>query len=367
MNKLSVEILQEKSNIKYNGDYTIVGNYETNDSPLYIKHNICGNVSLTTPSTHLRNKGGCNFCFKNVKQTKEIFQENSNLIHNNEYLIIGDYINSDYKTEIKHLICGNIFYQSYDKHINSKQRCSYCYNTTGKLNKKLLQEKSNLKYNKEYTINGDYINNYTKIEITHTVCGNTYYQIPNNHLKRKCFFCYGTPLKTNEQFQKESDLIHNNGYKLIGDYINCKEKVKLLHLKCNRIFEQIAMVHLNGSVCSHCSMSKGETAIKNYLEKNNLNYELQKGFNDCKYIKTLRFDFYLPKFNLCIEFNGKQHYESIDFFGGDDGLKSNILRDECKKNYCISNNINYLIIKYDDYNNIDLLINEKIKIINEKI
>ena len=104
MNKLSVEILQEKSNIKYNGDYTIVGNYETHDNPLYIKHNICGNISLTTPSSHLCNKGGCNFCFKNVKKTKEIFQENSNLIHNNEYLIIGDYVNTDYKTEIKQIL-----------------------------------------------------------------------------------------------------------------------------------------------------------------------------------------------------------------------------------------------------------------------
>ena len=30
--------------------------------------------------------------------------------------------------------------------------------------------------------------------------------------------------------------------------------------------------------------------------------------------------FYLPSFNLLIEYNGIQHYEPVDFFGGEEQL-----------------------------------------------
>ena len=45
------------------------------------------------------------------------------------------------------------------------------------------------------------------------------------------------------------------------------------------------------------------------LEFLNIKYEEQKTFEGLKYIGKLRFDFYLPDYNLCIEFQGKQHYE----------------------------------------------------------
>ena len=32
-------------------------------------------------------------------------------------------------------------------------------------------------------------------------------------------------------------------------------------------------------------------------------------------------DFYLPKYNLFIEYNGKQHYEPIEYFGGQQYLE----------------------------------------------
>lgn len=63
---------------------------------------------------------------------------------------------------------------------------------------------------------------------------------------------------------------------------------------------------------------------------------------------------------MCIEYNGIQHYKSVKFFGGDDGLKITKKRDNIKKQYCKNNNINYKIISYKD--NIK---NKIIKIINE--
>jgi hypothetical protein len=84
------------------------------------------------------------------------------------------------------------------------------------------------------------------------------------------------------------------------------------------------------------------------LIENNIKFKPQKSFPDCKYKYPLRFDFYLPEYNSCVEFNGLQHYEPIDFFGGDDGFKLSQIRDKIKKEYCDNNNIPLIIIRYDE-------------------
>ncbi len=45
-------------------------------------------------------------------------------------------------------------------------------------------------------------------------------------------------------------------------------------------------------------------------------------------------DIYLPKFNLAIEYMGKQHYEPVEYFGGQKGFEDTIKRDERKKDIC---------------------------------
>ena len=61
-----------------------------------------------------------------------------------------------------------------------------------------------------------------------------------------------------------------------------------------------------------------------------------------------RFDFYIPVINTIIEYNGIQHYEPIEFFGGEVGYDILIKNDLIKRKYCEANGINYEIIKYDE-------------------
>ena len=35
-----------------------------------------------------------------------------------------------------------------------------------------------------------------------------------------------------------------------------------------------------------------------------------------------RYDFFLPDYNLLIEFHGKQHYEPVEIFGGEEEFKN---------------------------------------------
>ena len=99
--------------------------------------------------------------------------------------------------------------------------------------------------------------------------------------------------------------------------------------------------------------------IYDYLTKNDVKFEREKRFDDCFYEKKLPFDFYLPEQNICIEFDGIQHFKVIDYFGGKEEFDRIKKRDGIKTQYCKDKNIKLVRIKYT--NNIIDVLNEKIK------
>lgn len=125
-------------------------------------------------------------------------------------------------------------------------------------------------------------------------------------------------------------------------------KVKIKCIK-HGYFYQSPKSHINQSQgCPLCRSSKGEIKILNYLDKNNIKCCPQYKFKDCKNIKPLPFDFYLPDHNILIEFDGEQHYFSIDFFGGEENFSYIKNNDKIKTDYCFNNNIKLIRIKYTD-------------------
>ena len=84
------------------------------------------------------------------------------------------------------------------------------------------------------------------------------------------------------------------------------------------------------------------------MEKNNIKYVCEKKFENCKDISLLKFDFYLSEYNLCIEYDGIQHFKSVKRFGGLEELKNVQQRDKIKTEYCKNNNIQLIRIKYDE-------------------
>lgn len=106
--------------------------------------------------------------------------------------------------------------------------------------------------------------------------------------------------------------------------------------------------------CGCLYKSKGEMYIENLLTENNIIYETQKRFKNCKNKRSLPFDFYLPKYNLCIEYQGEQHYQPVKFWGGKERFEIYQQNDKIKKQYCIDNNICLLCLPYT-------LTNEEIK------
>lgn len=107
------------------------------------------------------------------------------------------------------------------------------------------------------------------------------------------------------------------------------------------------------SSCGH-ERSKGEQKIRSILLSENINFVQEKCFKDCINQKTngqLRFDFYLPDYNCCIEFDGIQHFKDVGW--KEEHLEDTQYRDKIKNKYCNEHNIILIRIPYFDYSIID--------------
>ena len=106
--------------------------------------------------------------------------------------------------------------------------------------------------------------------------------------------------------------------------------------------------------------SHGERIITETLNSLNVYYKREMSFETCRSLKNrpLRFDFYIPDYNVCIEFDGEQHYREHKVWGYEKFVKTQ-LTDNKKTEYCLNNNIHLIRIKYDEK-----LEDIKVKIIN---
>ena len=156
--------------------------------------------------------------------------------------------------------------------------------------------------------------------------------------------------------------LNNNIWLNPDEYINEHEKnLKIQCGSCGKIYvTRMSMYkYINTGKCPVCGQkrSRAEYKIATFLEKNNVNFIQEKYFKDCKDKQALLFDFYLPDYNLCVEFDGQQHFEPK--FGIDNFVITK-LHDAMKNQYCKWNNIDLLRIPYWEGNYIEQIISKKI-------
>lgn len=152
----------------------------------------------------------------------------------------------------------------------------------------------------------------------------------------------------------------NPDLEIISEYKGMEYDVTVRCKKCGYVWTLNATsLKLNGTRCKKCSYTyKGEDRIIEILQELDICFIHQYKFEDCKDKKCLPFDFYLPDYNLCIEFDGEQHYKPK--FGEENFIKTQA-HDKIKNEYCESHNIDLLRIPYWDGSNTDKIIKEKIK------
>lgn len=162
----------------------------------------------------------------------------------------------------------------------------------------------------------------------------------------KCKLDRISKLKTKSCKQYYSECKENSIDIPIEYYISDSTPIK--H-KCSKghIYSQTPSNHLRGQGCPICNESHGERFIKNYLDTKHIKYIPQKTFKDLKDKKLLSYDFYLPKYNVLIEYQGKQHYESVSFNGKDyTDLEKQQHHDKMKREYAKKNGYKLLELHY---------------------
>jgi len=299
------------------------------------------------------------------------FIEKANKMHNNFYLYNKVYyINARSKVIITCPIHGDFEQLPYN-HLMGKgcNKCSIDRNKekfTKKLDEFIIQ--SNIVHDSKYSyVNSKYVNDSFKIEILCPKHG-AFYQTPNKHLRGQgCPSCKTNKTKeTNirkysEIFPNKSSDLHNNFYDYSKSrYINSKTPVDIVCPK-HGVFKQIPANHLNGKGCPKCRQSMGENMIERFLIKNNIKYETQKKFKDCRNILPLSFDFWLPDSNILIEYDGIQHFIPLGYMRGEGKLEYTIKCDSIKNEYCKNKNIRLIRITYKDFKKIDDILSNVLK------
>lgn len=163
-----------------------------------------------------------------------------------------------------------------------------------------------------------------------------------------------------EQFE-EVIKISNPDIEVISEYKGYENDITVKCKKCGYIWTLNAYsLKSNGTRCKKCSYTyKGEDEVIKVLDGLSCNYIQQYKFENCKDKRCLPFDFYLPDYNMCIEYDGQQHYEPRF---GEGNFNKTKLHDEIKNKYCKDNNINLLRIPYWELSNIKNIIKDELNI-----
>lgn len=274
-----------------------------------------------------------------IKRVKEI---NSNII------VLGVYVNA--RTPILHKCkIDGYEWMSRPDHILRSKGCPKCAGNNKKSHEGYVCEL--LLINPNIKVVDSYINALTPITHKCSIHNIEWEARPNDILGGKgCPACGieksgNSRLKTHTQYIEELKLANKNII-VIENYKGANTPI--LHKCLVDGCEWYATPHniLCGTGCPRCNESKGERAIRKWLIEYGIKYDSQKRFGDCCDKIPLPFDFYLPDYNCCIEYDGIQHFQPIDCFGGQESLEYTRLHDRIKTEYCQNNNIRLLRISY---------------------
>ena len=295
---------------------------------------------------------------KEDKMNKEVFDEKlKNKFSGENYIVLHYGNNSSENSVLQCLDCGRRIevntgelFRSRRKHICSK--CHYKRLDT-KSNEDIISKRLLLKGHENFSF-------FMKERkgIRHNMvsficgkCGHLNEKEVANFLKQKyeCSFCEGTKeSKDTDIFISQLKERHGENLSLISEYHNANTNITIRCNCCGFIRQVKPNAILASGYCPKCGKkaSKGEQRIKKFLDNANIKFESQKYFSDWK-IGIHYFDFYIPDYNLVLEYHGRQHYEFVSHFHGtEENFQYRLLKDKIKKETALSQNLNYVSISY---------------------
>lgn len=300
-------------------------------------------------------------------------------------LLDEEYKNNSTKLNLQ-CKCGNYFAVDFNTFKKGQQQCKTCgmklrgekrRNQIGSKHEYYSIEKVTKiinAYSDVELLSNEYKGCFDKLEFK-CGCGKLFYE-DFSHVRRKinknaklrCPKC--SKVHNDSGFRYTEKEINDKIFKKYGykkfaiydyeNYTNTHNKNLYIHNECGHIFSSnLTNLLYSDRLCPKCELehSSGVYRIMKYLNDNNIEFELEKTFDDCKYERRLPFDFYIPHYDCCIEYDGEQHFRATKLYGGKKNLKKIQLRDSIKNSYCKENNIPLLRISFKENNEINNIIN----------
>lgn len=359
---------------KFKDEYTILKGYSSSKKNIEVIHNLC-NTEYSVSTRNFLLGSSCKKCSNYqrtlIKNNEELVERMKEIV-GNEYVFLEEYKSSKEKLKIVHNRCETIYEVSPDNFLRGT-RCPICAHEkrgfkvidTDIFKREVLELVGT-----EYIVEGKYSRSKDGIKMKHSGCEKTFKVKRTSFLRgERCPHCFKNTVNINKlNIEEKTDLFKEKVYKLVGleyevlgGYVNSyTHSIKMMHTTCGFVYKVLPKNFLQGSRCPNCIKSKGAKEVGGVLKKLDKSYSVEYRIKECKNKRPLPFDFAVfdenKKLKCLIEFDGEQHFKSVEIWGGEKGLLRTQKNDSIKNKYCEENNIPLLRIPFWEYINIEKIV-----------
>lgn len=312
---------------------------------------------------------------KTVEEVKEDFRKKWGDFY--DYSLITEYKNNKQQLPIR---CRehDVFPMSANDHLRGRG-CPKCANErTGDRCRMTLEEflarardVHGDYYDYSLITNENFVDSHTQVPILCPIHGLSP-QTPHDHLSgRGCYKCGKQSMArkqslTRDEVVRRCNEIFDNkyDYSLFTEYHSKKDIIQVICPDHGAWSVSVDNHLYRHSGCPHCKRSLGEERISKYLLSNNIDFKEQYRIKN-EYLfcgnTIMMVDYYLPRFNTIIEYNGIQHYKENPLFNTRT-LAQQQERDNAVRYYCKEHGIKLIEIPYSDYDSIEKILAKELKI-----
>ena len=306
------------------------------------------------PGRHLEGRCGCRECFK--KQHSELLKHTSNedfikkakAVHSEKYTYEKtNFVGWNEKVIITCPIHGD-FLQNPSNHLAGKG-CTACAGILPLNNDTFIEKAKKIHGDKYDYSKVNYINRYTKVIIICPKHGE-FQMEPGNHLSgERCPYCAKKYKMPQYEFIEKVKEIYADKYDYSKTIYNGASKDIVCNCPVHGEFTKRAGEFLRGKGCPMCGSEKhqSEDRLFEFLKTNfNTLIERHKKFD---WLGQKHIDFYLPKYNIAIEYQGAQHFRQLysHKLNGEEHFRLQVKRDEEKAKLCKEHNLPLLFFTYE--------------------
>lgn len=234
-------------------------------------------------------------------------------------------------------------------------------NSRMKTNEEFVKDFYEVFDREEYILLTPYKGNHKYVEYYHTGCKSTNKSTPASLLGGHGCICRqrNSNKVSKEEFLDRVETLGGGDYVFTDrfPYVDTTTRIELLHKECETTYETIPNNFFNGRGCPYCANkgnSKGERIVEEVLQDLGIQYLEQATFEGMVNENQLYYDFLLEDLDIIIEYQGKQHYEPVEYLGGFKKFKSQVKRDKIKLNFANNNGYKLIEVRYteDTYNKV---------------